>query len=177
MNNLHLPSNSRSAATAWNFPLGINGFRYADLNRVRRLIALDQLFRDELRAADLPGAWNEKYRHYLGIAPPNDSEGVLQDIHWTSGFGYFPTYTLGNLYAAQIFSKLHTVFPDFDARLASGDTTFVLNWLRQHMYAFGAIYQPEELMQRLTGEPPHPQYFNRYLTGKFEKIYHLPQES
>ncbi len=122
----------------------------------------------------LPGLWNEKYREYLGVVPPTDSRGVLQDMHWTFGFGYFPTYTLGNLYAAQIFHKLHSVFPDFDERLASGDTAFILDWLRSHMYACGAIYQPEDLMKRVTGEAPDPTYFTHYLTNKFEQIYELP---
>jgi carboxypeptidase Taq len=123
----------------------------------------------------LPGLWNAKYREYLGIEPTNDAEGVLQDIHWSSGFGYFPTYTLGNLYAAQIFNKLHAVFPDFDQRLARGDSAFILDWLRDHMYKFGAIYSPVELIERVTDEPPNPQYFTRYLNAKFEKIYGLPQ--
>ncbi len=121
----------------------------------------------------LPSLWNAKYREYLGIEPPSDTKGVLQDIHWTSGFGYFPSYTLGNLYAAQIFSTLQSVFPDFDARLASGNTSFVLQWLQQHMYSMGAIYQPEDLIKRVTNEAPDPSYFSRYLTAKFEKIYHL----
>ncbi len=121
----------------------------------------------------LPGLWNAKYREYLGIEPANDAEGVLQDVHWSSGFGYFPTYTLGNLYSAQIFHKLHAVFPDFDARLAEGDTAFVLEWLREHMYVLGAIYRPEELMMHVTGEALNPEYFNHYLTNKFEKVYGL----
>ncbi len=125
----------------------------------------------------LPGLWNAKYREYLGIEPATDSEGVLQDIHWTSGFGYFPSYTLGNLYAAQIYSALRRAFPNFDERLASGDTAFILDWLREKMYAFGAIYQPETLMKRVTGEIPNPEYFVHYLTGKFEAVYHLPKTS
>ncbi len=116
-------------------------------------------------------------REYLGIEPTNDSEGVLQDIHWSSGFGYFPSYTLGNLYSAQIYSALRKHFPSFDERLASGDTAFVLNWLREKMYVFGAIYQPETLIERVTGETPNPEFFERYLTGKFEAIYHLHSSS
>ena len=127
----------------------------------------------EVAVETLPALWNAKYREYLGIEPPNDADGVLQDVHWTGGFGYFPTYTLGNLYAAQIFHKLHAVFPDFDARLTTGDTSFVHDWLREHMYAVGAIYLPEDLMQRVTGEAPDPSYFTRYLTNKFEQIYAL----
>ncbi len=121
----------------------------------------------------LPGLWNAKYREYLGVEPATDSEGVLQDVHWTSGFGYFPSYTLGNLYSAQIYSALRRAFPNFDERLASGDTAFILNWLREKMYAFGAIYEPETLMKLVTGDTPNPEFFVRYLTGKFEEIYRL----
>src|SRR5579884_2322638 len=132
------------------------------------------LMNGEISVESLPGLWNAKYKEYLGIEPPNDAEGVLQDIHWTFGFGYFPTYTLGNLYGAQIYATLRRTFPDFDERLARGDTAFILNWLREHMYVFGAIYQPEELIQRVTGEKPKPEYFVRYLTNKFEAVYDLP---
>ena len=133
------------------------------------------LINGDVAIESLPGLWNAKYREYLGIEPPNDAQGVLQDVHWSSGFGYFPTYTLGNLYAAQIFYALHKAFPDFDDRLASGDTSFILNWLREKMYKFGVIYQPEDLIRRVTGESPNPEYFVRYLTNKFEAVYGLPK--
>jgi carboxypeptidase Taq len=132
------------------------------------------LVNGEVAVETLPRLWNAKYREYLGIEPATDTEGVLQDIHWTSGFGYFPTYTLGNLYGAQIFAVLHRAFPDFDERLAGGDTAFILEWLCERMYTIGAIYLPEEVIRRVTGELPDPQYFARYLTGKFEAIYALP---
>ncbi len=128
----------------------------------------------DIAVETLPRLWNAKYREYLGIEPANDAEGVLQDIHWSFGFGYFPTYTLGNLYSAQIFHKLHAVFPDFDQRLASGDSAFVLQWLREHMYSYGVIYLPENLIERITGESPNPEYLTNYLNAKFEKIYDLP---
>jgi carboxypeptidase Taq len=131
----------------------------------------------EVAVESLPGMWNAKYEEYLGIRPATDSEGVLQDIHWSGGFGYFPTYTLGNLYGAQIYATLRRTFADFDERLATGDTGFVLSWLREHMYVYGSSYQPEELMRRLTGEAPTPQYFARYLNDKFSAIYHLPAET
>ena len=125
----------------------------------------------------LPALWNAKYREYVGVEPAMDSEGVLQDIHWTSGFGYFPSYTLGNLYGAQIYNALRRSFPGFDEQLATGDTAFILDWLREKIYTFGAVYLPEALMKRVTGEAPNPEYFVRYLTSKFEAIYHLPQTS
>jgi carboxypeptidase Taq len=132
-----------------------------------------ELINGKVAIESLPRLWNAKYREYLGIEPERDSQGVLQDIHWTSGFGYFPSYTLGNLYGAQIYATLRQEFPDFDARLSGGDTAFVLNWLRDNMYVFGSIYLPEELMKRLTGAKPDPQFFVRYLTSKFERIYGL----
>jgi carboxypeptidase Taq len=131
------------------------------------------LINGDVAIESLPSLWNAKYREYLGIEPTRDSEGVLQDIHWSAGFGYFPSYTLGNLYGAQIYSALRRAFPDFDERLASGDTAFILDWLRDKMYVFGAMYQPETLMERVTGESPDPEFFVRYLTGKFEEIYRL----
>jgi carboxypeptidase Taq len=127
----------------------------------------------DLAIESLPGQWNAKYREYLGIEPGSDSEGVLQDIHWSSGFGYFPSYTLGNLYSAQIYSALRQQYANFDERLASGDTAFILEWLRNKMYVFGAIYQPAALMERVTGGTPNPEFFIRYLTSKFEAIYQL----
>ena len=127
----------------------------------------------DIAIESLPRLWNAKYREYLDIEPTSDSAGVLQDIHWSSGFGYFPSYTLGNLYSAQIYSALRNHYPDFDERLARGDTAFILEWLRKNMYAFGAIYQPDTLMERVTGESPNPEYFTRYLTSKFEAIYQL----
>ncbi len=131
------------------------------------------LINGDVAIETLPGLWNAKYREYLGIEPATDSEGVLQDIHWTSGFGYFPSYTLGNLYAAQIYSALRKAFPNFDERLAAGDTAFILDWLREKMYAFGVIYQLETLMELVTGEAANPAFFVRYLTEKFGAIYRL----
>ncbi len=135
------------------------------------------LINGDIAIETLPGLWNAKYREYLGVEPATDSEGVLQDIHWSSGFGYFPSYTLGNLYAAQIYSALRRAFPDLDERLATGNTAFILDWLREKMYASGAIYQPETLMKLATGAAPNAEYFVRYLTSKFETIYNLPMTS
>lgn len=125
----------------------------------------------------MPGMWNAKYREYLGVEPQNDAEGILQDVHWSSGFGYFPTYTLGNLYAAQIFQALKTAFPDFDSRLADGDTSFILSWLQERMYASGSTYLPETLIKRVTGEAPDPTYFATYLKNKFGALYGLSLNS
>lgn len=127
----------------------------------------------EVAVESLPGMWNAKYREYLGIEIEDDSKGILQDVHWSGGFGYFPTYTLGNLYAAQIFNKLRGVFPALDEQLARRETAPLLSWLEEHMYAYGVTYLPEALIQRVTGELPNPEHFVRYLTTKFERVYNL----
>lgn len=133
------------------------------------------LVNGDVAVESLPRLWNEKYQEYLGITSPTDADGVMQDMHWTFGFGYFPTYTLGNLYGAQILHKLYAVFPDFDEKLAQGHTAFIHDWMREHMYSVGAIYQPETLIERITGEKPNPNYFAQYLTSKFETLYNLPR--
>ncbi|HEX5571444.1 MAG TPA: carboxypeptidase M32, partial [Ktedonobacterales bacterium] len=125
----------------------------------------------------LPRMWNERYQAYLGVTPPTDSDGILQDVHWTSGFGYFPTYTLGNLYAAQIYAAMRASISDFHERLAGGDCGVALDWLRERMYRWGKTYLPEELIERVTGQRPDPSYFVEYLTRKFEQIYDLPTEA
>nr|BBH94989.1 carboxypeptidase M32 [Thermogemmatispora argillosa] len=132
-----------------------------------------ELINGDLAVESLPSLWNARYREYLGVNPDSDRNGVLQDVHWTSGFGYFPSYTLGNLYAAQIYYTLLKIFPDFNDRLEQGDISFILEWLRQHMYVYGMIYLPEDLIKRVTGEAPNAGYFARYLKEKFGRIYEL----
>jgi carboxypeptidase Taq len=144
-----------------------------NLHIIIRFELEQQLVNGNLAVESLPGLWNAKYQEYLGVTPKNDAKGVLQDVHWTSGFGYFPTYTLGNLYAAQIYAALRKAFPDFDQRLAVGDTEFILRWLQERMYIVGGIYTPPVLIERVTGEPPNPAYFARYLNDRFEQVYSL----
>jgi carboxypeptidase Taq len=131
------------------------------------------LINGEVAIESLPGLWNAKYRDYLGIEPETDTLGILQDIHWTSGFGYFPSYTLGNLYAAQIFHTIQQRFPNLDERLASGDTSFLLHWLQENLYALGRAYEPATILKRVTGTEADPQHLVSYLTDKFTKIYEL----
>jgi carboxypeptidase Taq len=127
----------------------------------------------DVAVESLPRLWNAKYQEYLGIEPHNDAEGILQDVHWSGGFGYFPTYTLGNLYAAQIYAALRRDVPDVDERLARGQVAPVLHWLQRRMYVLGAVYLPRELIQRVTGEPPNPEHWAHYLTAKAEATYQL----
>jgi carboxypeptidase Taq len=145
-----------------------------NLHIVARFELEAALINGEIEVDDLPGLWNARYEEYLGIRPERDAEGVLQDVHWSHGsFGYFPTYTLGNLYAAQIYSALRRAFPDFDARLASEGPRFILEWLRERMYRYAAVYTPAALIERVTGEPPNPEHFVHYLRERYGWVYEL----
>ena len=130
------------------------------------------LVEDQLQVADLPGAWNQKYEHYLGIVPPSDADGVLQDVHWSAGlFGYFPTYALGNLYAAQFFRQAVEDLGDLDASFRQGDFEPLLAWLRQHIHCHGRRYTPAELVERITGGPLHHEPLISQLSQKYGEIY------
>jgi carboxypeptidase Taq len=123
---------------------------------------------------ELAGAWNQFMGDYLGLTPPNDRLGVLQDTHWASGlFGYFPTYSLGNVYAAQLWYALRRDVPDLDERMAEGDFGAALAWLRGRIHSRGRIDRPAELIERATGAPPSPDALVRYLNEKFGALYGL----
>jgi carboxypeptidase Taq len=128
----------------------------------------------DLSVADLPGAWNERIRSDLGLEVPSAREGVLQDIHWSMGaIGYFPTYTLGNLYAAQLWDALHADLPDLDDQLRRGEFGGLLGWLRSHVHVHGRRYTAPELCQRATGRPLTHEPLLRYLEGKLRPVYGL----
>ena len=128
----------------------------------------------DLAPADLPSAWNEKYRDYLGIEVPDDRRGCLQDVHWSCGlFGYFPTYTLGNLYASQLYAKVLTDIPDLPEAFARGEFTPLKDWLNTHIHAHGQRYRAAELCQRNTGSALSSRPFLDYLQTKLEEVYRL----
>jgi len=130
------------------------------------------LLSGELAAADLPGAWREKYRGCLGIEPPNDADGVLQDIHWSAGLvGYFPTYTLGNLYAAQFFQQADADLGGVEPLLARGEFAPLWQWLRDRIHARGQCLTASELVADVTGRPLSPQPLLDQLRHKFEPLY------
>jgi carboxypeptidase Taq len=134
------------------------------------------LLLDELRVADLPGAWHEKYRKYLGIASPTDADGVLQDVHWGAGLvGYFPTYSLGNIYAAQLFEKAAEELGDFAAMFRRGEFQPLREWLRVNVHEPGRRYAPAELVRRVTGAGISHGPLMRHLYGKFGPLYGLSQ--
>lgn len=133
-----------------------------------------ELFSGTLEVKDLPDAWNKKYQEYLGITPRNDAEGILQDIHWADGsFGYFPSYALGYMYAAQIKHTMTEELPNFDAYLQKGDITPIRTWLNTHIHQYGSTKKPLEILQATTGEGLNAAYLISYLEEKYSQIYQL----
>ena len=132
------------------------------------------LLEDDLVVQDLPVAWKDKMQELLGVTPPNDREGMLQDIHWSRpSFGYFPTYALGNLYAAQFYYAACEQAPAISAELEAGKTDALLSWLRTNIHQHGRKFKPAELVQRATGEPLRHEAFVRYAREKFTDVYQL----
>ena len=132
------------------------------------------LLNGELAVADLPAAWNDKMQSLIGITPPNDTEGCLQDVHWSRpGFGYFPTYALGNLYGTQFYEAAVAQNPAIAEELAAGKTDALLVWLRENIHQYGKKFTPGELVQRVTGQPLSHDAFMRYARAKFGELYQL----
>lgn len=126
------------------------------------------LIEGSIRVQDIPVLWNEQMKSMLGITPPDDKRGCLQDIHWSMGsFGYFPTYLLGTLYASHLFEKFSKDHPDWEKRVESGDLQFIKTWLHQKIHRHGRTYPPLELMERATGKPFSPKAFLNYIKKKY----------
>lgn len=133
-----------------------------------------KLMSGDLRVKDLPTAWNETMQALLGVTPPTDAKGVLQDVHWSMGaIGYFPTYALGNLYGAQFVDTMGAEIPDFYEKVAKGELEPVLSWLREKIHRHGAAKTPKELIREVTGNELEPSHFVRYLESKYGDIYGL----
>ncbi|OOC60978.1 carboxypeptidase M32 [Paenibacillus ihbetae] len=133
-----------------------------------------QLFNEGLAVKDLPEVWNAKYKEYLGIMPPNDGLGVLQDVHWSGGdFGYFASYSLGNMYAAQMLHTLRKEMPNLDALIEQGNLAPIKEWLTEKVYRYGKSETPSEIILRVTGEELNPDYLADYLEAKYKEIYKL----
>lgn len=134
----------------------------------------EELINERIAVGDLPNLWRNAMNRYLGVVPEDDAHGVLQDVHWSAGlFGYFPSYMLGNLYGAQIFAAVKEEIPDLDERIAHGDLRSLLSWLREKVHCLGRIYEPKELIKRITGEKPAPSYFLHYITDKCSRVYQV----
>lgn len=126
------------------------------------------LIEEKIKVIDLPEIWKEKYQRYLGVTPPDDASGILQDIHWAQGsIGYFPTYTLGNLYAAQFWHEMKKDIKDLNKHIESGNFAPILNWLRQNIHQYGSIYQARDLVLKVSKNQLDPGYFVNYLKAKF----------
>ena len=144
------------------------------LHIVLRFELEQELVAGRLAVRDLPEAWNARYKEYLGIEVPGDAEGVLQDVHWAGGLiGYFPTYALGNLIAAQLFERAHVDLPDLDVQLAAGELHDLRQWLREHVHRHGAKFSTGELLNRVVGGPIAVRPFIDYLKGKLTQVYDL----
>ncbi len=138
-----------------------------NLHIILRFELEQKLLLGELKVADLPAAWNEKFKSMFGFTPKNDAEGCLQDVHWCTGdFGYFPTYALGNMYAAQFFEAAHREIPDLDGQLSKGQFKPLREWLREKIHKKGQLLMAEDLCQEVTGKPFSHEALVRHLTKK-----------
>jgi len=127
-----------------------------------------------LSVADLPDAWNAKMEEYLDLIPQSAAKGVLQDVHWSAGlFGYFPTYSLGNVLSVQLFDAAVARYPEITEQIGGGEFGTLLGWLRENIHRHGSRYDPEDLVERATGRPLDPEPYLRYLKRKFGELYGL----
>jgi carboxypeptidase Taq len=127
---------------------------------------------DSVEVDELPELWNEKMENLLGILPLNDAQGILQDVHWSGGgFGYFPSYALGNLYAAQIYNKVLSDIPNLPLDIENGRFSILLDYLKEHIYQYGKAYYARDLIKKISGEDLNPIYFINYIEKKFYPIY------
>lgn len=130
------------------------------------------LLDEQLKTDDLPAAWKEKYGKYLGIDVPTDADGCMQDVHWSAGLiGYFPTYTLGNLYAAQFFAQANKDLGNLDAYFARGEFSPLLSWLRKHIHSVGQRYTAPELVQKVTGHSLDASHLLTHLKARAAEVY------
>lgn len=143
-----------------------------NLHIVLRFEMEKKLFSGELAVRDLPLAWRAASRELLGLEPANDREGVLQDVHWSDGaFGYFPSYCLGNMIAAQLWARVRVLRPGLEEDFARGDFAWLLGWLRENVHAQGRRFSALELVRRVTGEELSPRHLVAYLQERYGGLY------
>lgn len=131
------------------------------------------IFNQDVDMADLPKIWNEKMQEYLGILPPNDVLGVMQDVHWPAGLvGYFPSYALGNAYSAQIYNTMKKEL-NVEELLKTGQLHIIREWLGEKIHKYGRLKDTDEIIRNLTGEDLNPKYFIDYLKEKYSEIYNV----
>ena len=145
-----------------------------NLHIILRFQLEQEVINGELDTDDLQTAWNEKYEQYLGITPTNDADGVLQDIHWSTGsVGYFPTYSLGTLFASQLFQCAENELGNLDIMFRSGEFRPLLEWLNRHVHEPGMCYSSSELGEKVTGSPLSHEDLIAQLRQKLVPIYGL----
>lgn len=143
-----------------------------NLHIMMRLELEIDLMEGHLEVQDLPDAWNNCMEEYLGIVPPNDAQGVLQDVHWSGGaIGYFSTYALGNLISVQLWERINNDIPDLPDQIRRGEFSSLLGWLREKIHRHGSKFEPQEFVQRITGSKIDPAAYMRYLNKKYGEIY------
>jgi carboxypeptidase Taq len=132
------------------------------------------LFAERTTVKELPEVWNQKYKEYLGLKIENDSEGVMQDTHWAGGgYGYFPSYALGNIYSGQLLAAMEKTLPDWKIQLAKGNFNTTKQWLTKNVYNQGNLYDPADLIKRITGSTIDVKPYLNYLNKKFSALYGL----
>jgi len=130
------------------------------------------LFADRITVRELPEAWNQAYKQYLGINVEDDSEGVMQDTHWAAGlFGYFPSYALGNIYGGQMLTAMEKTLPDWREQMAKGNFNCVKQWLIKNVHSQGNLYAPPDLIKRITRQELQVKPFLSYLNKKYSELY------
>ncbi|MDD4962111.1 MAG: carboxypeptidase M32, partial [Candidatus Marinimicrobia bacterium] len=133
-----------------------------------------KIINEGLKVSELPELWNAKVREYLNITPKNDAEGVLQDVHWSfGGFGYFPSYAMGNLYGAKLMEKAEHDIPGFWNKIKKGEFLPLKEWLNEKVHKHGRFYDPEDLIKKISGAPLSAESFMDYLEKKYSEIYRL----
>ncbi|MDA0348446.1 MAG: carboxypeptidase M32 [Verrucomicrobia bacterium] len=143
-----------------------------NLHIILRFELEKKLIGGELSVDDLPAEWNRLSKEIIGLTPPSDKEGVLQDVHWSGGmFGYFPSYCLGNMIAAQLWYKVLEEIPDLLPDFSQGKFDRLLTWLRNGIHQHGKLYDTQDLVTRVTGEPINPKYLIRYLKDRYLPLY------
>jgi carboxypeptidase Taq len=140
---------------------------------IRYQIEMD-LFENKIQVQDLPGIWNQKYGDFLGLKIENDTEGVMQDTHWASGYyGYFPSYAIGNIYSGQIFKSLKENVKNYNKKIKLGKLEEINHWLKQNVQGWGSLYESNELIEKISGEKISPQPYIKYLDEKYQQLYHI----
>ena len=130
------------------------------------------LISGRLAPRDVPEAWNDRFQNDFGLMPPDDAQGCLQDVHWSAGlFGYFPTYALGNMYAAQLFEAAGKVLGDLNEQFSQGEFRPLLRWLRTNIHEHGQRYSAGELIQRISGKPLSDEPLMKHLQQRFCPLY------